>query len=363
MAATYYVFDYLEDPPPPAPVQVIFGDEPFLKRLVIQRMRALAAPDDDLPVATFDGTAVAWRDVHDELCTVSLFNRSGLRVALVEDADKFVTEYRRKLEDYVGQPQSQGLLILEVSKWASNTKLYKLVDQHGLQVECRQPQVSQGKQKVLDQARMVRWLVDWGQQRHRVQLAKNAAVLLLDIIGPEFGLLDQELAKLALYADKTGKVSEKLVHEVGGGWRAKTAWEVLDAALAGNSAEAIAQLDRLLLSGEHPNALFGPISWSLRRFAAATRIYQRAERQRRRMRLPEALEQAGFFKWQREAMRAAEQQMKQMGRERAGQLNQWLLATDLALKGTHSSPDMARLTLEQLIFRLDKQFAPKRPGS
>ena len=94
MAATYHVFDYLEQSPPPAHVQVIFGDEPFLKRLAIQHLRAIASPDEDLPIATFDGTSVAWRDVRDELYTVSLFNPSGLRVALVEDADTFVTDNR-----------------------------------------------------------------------------------------------------------------------------------------------------------------------------------------------------------------------------------------------------------------------------
>ncbi len=221
MAATYHVFDYLEQSPPPAHVQVIFGDEPFLKRLAIQHMRAIASPDEDLPIATFDGTSVAWRDVRDELYTVSLFNPSGLRVALVEDADTFVTDNRAQLEEYVERPQQHGGLILEVSKWAANTNLYKLVAKHGLQVECRLPQVARGKQKTLDQSRMVNWVVEWGKSRHAVQLAKNAAVLLLELIGPEFGLLDQELAKLALYADKSGKVTEKLVQELGGGWRAR----------------------------------------------------------------------------------------------------------------------------------------------
>ncbi len=360
MGSTIHAFDYLDDAPPPASVQVLFGDEPFLKQLVLERMRAIACPDHDAASATFDGSSTQWRDVHDELYTVSLFNPTGQRVAIVEDADTFVRDNRLRLEDYLDQPKQHGILILSVTKWASNTKLYKRVDKHGLQIECRLPQVARGKQKVTDQQRMVQWLVQWGQNRHQVQLAKNAAVLLLELIGPEFGLLDQELAKLALYTDKSGKITEKLVQELGGGWRAKTAWELLDAALSGNGADAIAQLDRLLQNGEHPNALFGPISWSLRRFAAATRIYQRAQRQGQPMRLPAALEQGGFFKWQQDGMRKAEEQIKQLGQQRAGQLNQWLLETDLALKGSHSSPDLARLKLEQLIIRMDKHLAPQR---
>ena len=129
-------------------------------------------------------------------------------------------------------------------------------------------------------------------------------------------------------------------------------------ALSGNAAEAIRQLDRLLQSGEASQALFGPISWSLRRFASATRIFQRAERRGQPMRLPEALEQAGFFKWQREAMQAAERQLKQLGRERQPMLPRWLLDTDLALKGSHSSPDMARLALEQLLAAAGSEPGP-----
>ncbi len=357
MAATIHAFDYLNKASPPASVQVVFGDEPFLKLLVLKRMRQLTCPDE-VPAASFDGQSVQWRDIHDELYTVSLFNPTGQRVAIIEDADPFVKENRARLEDYIQQPRQHGVLILDVTKWASNTILFKLVDKLGLQVECRLPQTGRGKQKVVDQQRLVQWLVAWGKEHHQVQVAKNAAVLLLNQIGPEFGLLDQELAKLALYAGKSGKVSEKLVQEMAGGWRAKTAWELIDAALSGNGAEAIGQLDRLLQSGEHPNALFGPISWSLRRFAAATRIYQRAMRHGQRLPLPTALEQGGFFKWQQDAMRKAEQQIKQLGQQRAGQLNQWLLETDLALKGSHSSPNLARLALEHLIIRMDQQLAP-----
>jgi DNA polymerase-3 subunit delta len=209
---------------------------------------------------------------------------------------------------------------------------------------------------VVDHVRIASWLIDWARTRHQAQLTKTAATVLLERIGPEFGLLDQELAKLALYAGTAGQITDELVREVGGGWRAQTAWEVIGAALAGQGAEALRQLDRLLQAGEAPLAMFGPISWSLRRFAAATRIIQRAERSGQRLALPAALEQAGFFAWQKEALQTAERQLRQLGRARASRFHQWLLETDLALKGSHSSPDLARLALEQLLLRLDQQL-------
>jgi DNA polymerase-3 subunit delta len=361
MAGTQHVFDYLDQPGQSAPVEVVFGDEPFLRQLALVRLRAAASGDDDTPCAEFDGTNVEWRDVYDELCTVSLFNPSGLRVAVVRDADNFVQQSRARLEQYVESPETRSVLILEVSKWAANTRLYRLVDKLGMQVECRAPQMSRGKQKSIDHQRVLTWIIQWAKHRHEIQLAKNAATLLLDLVGVEFGLLDQEIAKLALHTDLHGKVSEQLVRDVVGGWRSKTAWELIDAAVSGNGAEALRQLDRLLQSGEHPQALFGPLSWSLRRFAAATRIYQQSERQGKRVGLPEALEQAGFLKWPAGALQKAEQQLKQLGRERASQLYQWLLDTDLALKGSHSSPEMARLALEHLIVRMDRQLGAPAP--
>ena len=59
-------------------------------------------------------------------------------------------------------------------------------------------------------------------------------------------------------------------------------------------------------------------------------------------------------------MQAAERQIKQLGRERAAQLHRWLLETDLALKGSHSSPELSRLAMEHLLLRLDKDLAPRR---
>ena len=90
---------------------------------------------------------------------------------------------------------------VRTSRWSTST---------GLQVECRAPLVERGKQKVVDQPRIITWLIESAQTRHEAQLAKNAAAVLLEVIGTEFGLLDQELAKLVLYAGPSGKISEKL---------------------------------------------------------------------------------------------------------------------------------------------------------
>ena len=78
-------------------------------------------------------------------------------------------------------------------------------------------------------------------------------------------------------------ITRELVEQTVGGWRAKTAWTMIEAALDGNAAGALVQLDRLLLAGEEPIALLAMMSGSLRRLAAATRIVEQAEAERRRI--------------------------------------------------------------------------------
>lgn len=336
---------------------VVYGDEPFLKTLAMEKLRReIVGAGEDYPFATFDGSTAEWRDVMDEVATVSLFGGGNRRLAVVDEADKFVTAYRSRLEDYAAKPASSGILLLNVSTWPSNTRLYKTLDKTGLQIDCSAPQKSVGKRSAVDEGRVVKWLTTTAKETHGMKLQPMAAQLLLELVGIEFGLLNQDLAKLALFTDQGGEVTAEMVRDIVGGWKTKTMWEVLDLVCDGNSGEALKQLDHLLQAGENPLALFGQIAWSLRRFAAATRIFERAEREGRRMPLSAALEQAGFRRWPRGAMENAERQLKQMGRDRAGQLYRWLLEADLALKLSHSTPERARLVLELLFARLDSQL-------
>ena len=136
-----------------------------------------------------------------------------------------------------------------------------------------------------------------------------------------------------------------MVHDIVGGWRAKTIWELTDAALDGNASAALEQLDRMSQAGEHPLAMFGAMAAVLRRFATAARIYQRAEKQGRPVTLRNSLVEAGVPQWPA-ALEKAERQIKQLGRHRAIALYRWLLETDLALKGTHSAPHRSLRTRE-----------------
>jgi len=339
MAKKLHAVDYLAQPQKyaPRPVCVLFGDEAFLRGQALLALRGLVLGEDegDFSFTRFEGGGAVLRDVLEELSTLAMFG--GKRMVAVDDADEFVTRYRGELEDYVARPYSSSVLVLEVKSWPSNTRLAKAVAADGLSIDCNAP---------VGPA-LTRWLDAWAQQAHRTQISAAAAEMLVEIVGPELGLLDQELAKLALVVDKGQKITPEMVRRSVGGWRAKTTWEMLDAALDGLVAEAMVQLDRLLAAGEQPVGLLGQISASLRRLAAATRLILQAEAAGRRPVLSTALERAGVKTF---VLQKAERQLRRLGRQRGSQLYRWLLEADLDLKGASSLPP--RLVLERLILRL-----------
>lgn len=328
------------------------GDDGFLKRIIFTRIRHELA--DDGEVTELEGSRAEWRDVFDELSTLSLFG-GGPRIVIVHGADDFVTKYRSQLEDFTAKKNLQGSLILDLKSLASNTKLFKLVTEHGVFIECKPPQTKKGKTSYLDESRLLDWLREWAANTHNFKLKRGADEELLHLVGPELGLLDQELAKLALFCDSDAEVTVELVRQVVGGWRTKTTWELLDAALDGNAAEAMSQLERLLQAGEAPHAIVGAMLWSLRRFADAAHLIVEAEQENRKLSLTAAMEQAGFKKWPRGALQRSEKQLRQVGRARAAELYHVLLELDLAMKGSHSTPTRARWAIEQLLMSLSKQ--------
>jgi DNA polymerase III delta subunit len=163
----------------------------------------------------------------------------------------------------------------------------------------------------------------------------------------EHGLLDQELAKLALMADANKGITTELVDQAVGSWRSRTAFEMLDLALEGKTAAAVRQLDALMLAGENAIGILAQISATLRKLAAATELILDAESRQNKMSVRTALEKSGvkgFF------LGKTEKQLIQLGRHRGAKLSDWLLQLDLDLKGESRSDP--RLLLEMFVVKL-----------
>ncbi|MDR1485637.1 MAG: DNA polymerase III subunit delta [Planctomycetaceae bacterium] len=327
---------------PAQDVCVVFGDEPFFKfyALRVLREQVLRGEDAEFSVRRFDGSDISFSDLRKEVATRAMFG-GDRRFVLLEDADSFVSRFRVELENYFDKPSDSAVLVLELKTFPSNTNLYKKAVAVGLVVEA----------KSLADKDVPSWIVKWSKQHHRVECDSAAAAVLFERIGSEAGLLDQELAKLALMIPADGGViTADLVERTTGSWRTQSTFEMIDMALAGRTAAAMKQLNSLLSAGENEIGILAQIAYSLRKFAAATRIILDAEKSGHPVSVQTALDKVGIKRF---FMEKSERQMKMLGRNRGSQLINWLLQTDLNLKG--GSRSSSRLVLETLIIKIADQ--------
>jgi DNA polymerase-3 subunit delta len=165
--------------------------------------------------------------------------------------------------------------------------------------------------------------------------------MLVDLVGLHMGMLDQELAKLATYVGEVKRIDEDDVDKLVGHSREESTWKIFDAIGDGRTADALAILARLFDQGEDPMRMLGAFSMQLRRLAQAACLVVQGRP------MGAALAQVGVPPF---AIQGCERQLRHLGRQRAGQLYDWLLETDLGLKGGSQLPE--RVVLERLVIRL-----------
>ena len=313
------------------PLYVLHGDEAFLKRLVANaiKTRALGAEAAEQAVAKYTGETAAFADVFDELQTLPFFAKR--RIVVVEAADKFVSEFRPQLEKIITALPASGVLVLDVKSWAATTRLAKMVDSAAT-IVCKTP----------EPYKLGPWCSQWAAAQYQKQLPPQAVALLLDLVGTEMGLLDQEIMKLATYVGDRKNIEVEDVDRLVGNSREESTWKVFDALAANNVPAALAVLDRALEQGEVPQMIMGAFAWQLRRMAQAARLATHGTS------LRAAISQVGLKP-------NAEPILRHLGRERALRLYDWLLEANMDLRG--GSPLPERTVLERFLLRLARPDA------
>jgi DNA polymerase-3 subunit delta len=311
------------------PVYFLTGDEDFLKRQVLAKLRTLifGTEADEFGLSTYSGDKAIFATVRNELETAPFL--SPRRLVVIDQADPFVTLYRPALEKYVTKPVVTATLVLDVKSLPANTKLARLVDDAAT-IVCKAPA-----------NKLPEWCVRWAASQHHKGLTLPAARLLVDLVGPAMGLLDQELTKLAIYVGTASRIETPDVDKLVGKSREEETFKIFEAIGNGQAAAALAILDGLFDQGDEPIKILGAFSYQLRRLAQIARLNQQGRS------LGAAFEQLNIHSYQRQKF---DHQLRHLGRTRVNQLYTWLLETDLGLKGFSQLP--ARTLLERLVVRL-----------
>jgi DNA polymerase-3 subunit delta len=310
------------------PVYVVAGKEYFLGSLVCEKLEGLILPESaEMARSVYEGDDAEWASVKDDLETPPF--GGPRRFVLIREADTFVSKFRERIEKYLDKPSRCGVLVLRVESWRSNTRLAKQISEaQTINCESRKPHL------------LTPWLTKWCQSRYGKKIGADAMTTLLELVDPDLGPLNQELAKLSAYVGKRETITAKDVDALVGHNRGSTVWIMLDALSAGQPAQAVSTLQHLLEQGEDPMALFGGMTWQLRKLAQTHRLLQGG------MSLQGAMAQAGMppFKAQ-----SVQQHLRQLG-PRADSLFDWLLEAEQSLKSSGQlSPEGC---LERLLVRL-----------
>ena len=324
-----HAVEFLKQPPAEmAPVVVLSGGQRHLKQAALAVLRQRIIADDDTCLTRFSGREAQLQSVSDELHTVSMWG--DRRLVIVDDADEFVTKHRAGLEKLVEKPAKKSVLVLDVTTWTKSTRLYKQVASKGLDIECSE----------LKGPQLLKWLQETTKETYGQTLARDAAALLIELVGEELGLLDTELAKLASYVGAKAQIEIDDVKSLVGGWRTETTWAMTDAVRDDDLTFALHALDQLLGAGEPPMKLLGGITYVFKKFAVATDLSRNNS-------LDQALRQAGVFPG---AVNAGQTYLRRLGRIKAERLLQRLVNVDAGLKGASPLPD--RIQLERLLMEL-----------
>jgi DNA polymerase III subunit delta len=325
-------FVYLDSPDSAKvqPLYVLHGDEEFLKRQVLKKLRRclFGADAGDAPVSVVAGDKATFADVFDEVESVGLF--TSRRLVVVDNADPFVSKHRPQLEAKLGKLSAAGVLVLDVKTWAGNTRLAKMVPA-SMTIVC----------KGLPVFRLADWCVKWALSQQQKQLSAPAASHLVDLIGPDMGLLDQEILKLAIYVGAKPRIDVNDVDRLVGHSRGENIWHIFDAIAEGRNAEALAMLGRLFDQGEEPMRLMGAFGSQMRKLARAARLSAQGKR------IGEAMEAVGIAPF---ALKNTENQLRHLGRRRTEKLYDWLLEATMGMRGDSSLSE--RTLIERMLVRM-----------
>src|SRR3954470_1668171 len=108
-----------------APIYALVGSDSFLQLQELAKItRAIGV---DAQRMDYDGDSAELAEVLDELRCYSMFGGGCNKLVVLRNADKFVSEYREQLEDYVGAPSDSGTLVLRLSSLPANQRIYKLI--------------------------------------------------------------------------------------------------------------------------------------------------------------------------------------------------------------------------------------------
>ena len=236
---------------PLPPMVVIAGEELFLRDQFLGDVRRAIFGTEDpgmgwvrLDAGSLGGSPMAV--ILDEVRTPSMF--APRKVVVVDPADALFKRGgaegaddddrmtpREMLENYLESPVEGATLVLVTSTWLKTTRLHKALDKRG-GIKSAEP---------IKDHQAAAWAMRRAKEAYAKTLEPAAAERLADLIGADMQRLDNELAKLSLYAPAAPAITIKAVEALVGFQHEQQIWDMIGALSAKDAPEALRKIDEL----------------------------------------------------------------------------------------------------------------------
>ena len=183
-------------------------------------------------------------------------------------------------------------------------------------------------------------LMQYASEAYSKNLSKDAAELLVELVGDDLVRLYSEIDKLALFADSEKTITTGHVEKLIGHNRIFGAFAVIDKCLAGNAGAAVERLRNMFASDKSTEfTVVGAFAYHLRRMFNAKVLLEKGVRQE------EITNQLRI--WGNKDSFFA--QLRKMSLKQIGDGIQQLAGIDYAIKTGRTKPQVA---IEQLVLKL-----------
>ncbi|MBC7835939.1 MAG: DNA polymerase III subunit delta [Phycisphaerales bacterium] len=262
--------------PVSARIAILHGPERFLQASIIDDLRSQLTNvhgDGGYEVFRYDASPggspsgpITMADILDECRSMGLMQQHKLVIIdgaenLVRAADEEADDpkpaargipqrrtNRQLLEAYAASPAPDATLVLRADTWRPGN-LDKAVAKVGVVIKCEE----------MSESEAAKWAVERAAASHDATLAREAALALVQTVGPDLGRLDSELAKLATAAGKGKAITAGHIAELVGKTREEDFWLIQQTLLAGDPSASLRHLRELINISRHDPV---PLAWS-----------------------------------------------------------------------------------------------------
>ena len=212
------------------PIHIACGENEFKREEVIRRLKQRIEQDDDLSFDfdEFDANLVSAADVCASCQCFPVLAQK--RLVILHHLETYKKDDLALLSEYAQHPCETTILLLEGTKLAKNTKLYKAISQLGKNavIPCDIPKGEE----------LVSFVVALSE-REGVAFSRPAAKLIIDFVGQNTAYLHNEINKVCSMCSDKSSIEVSDVLELVNNTAESKAWQFLEPFSSRNITESL----------------------------------------------------------------------------------------------------------------------------